>query len=289
MIAFLKRHVRLILVLLICCLLVAGGGVVWFHGEWWFPILEGMKPHKDPAVTQIEVTEGSAVTLEQLMEDGRTVSSYNMMLINSKHPLPKDFVPELIEYNMAKMHPLMKEDYISLRDDVKDATGVRIYVVSDFRTPQEQEEILQSSQSGIAAQVGCSEHEAGMALDVYAPHFDGMSFLNSRSGRMINRICWQYGFVIRYPADKEEITGISYEPWHLRYVGKTHAKLIAECGMALEEYIEFYQPEVWYQAEDGSMILRTQKQEIILPAGWSGCEISPDNTGYYFVTLTFEC
>ena len=288
MIAFLKRYSKVLLILLACCILVGGAGVVYFHGEWWFPILESMKSHKLLALKQVEVEDGVLTTLTDLMAAEGAVCSYNLMLINRDNPLPEDFEPELIEYNMAKMHPLMKEDYIALRDDVKAATGVRIYVVSDYRTSQEQEEILQSSQNGIAAQVGCSEHEAGMALDVYAPHFDGMSFLNCRTGRMINRICWQYGYIVRYPADKEDVTGISYEPWHLRYVGKTHAKLITESGLSMEEYVSFYQPEVWYQCEDGSMILRTAKDEILLPRGWSSCDISPDNTGYVFITLTFE-
>ena len=288
MIAFLKRYSKVLLILLACCILVGSAGVVYFHGEWWFPVLEGMKSHKPLALTQVEVEDGVLISLTDLMAAEGAVCSYNLMLINRDNPLPEDFEPELIEYNMAKMHPLMKEDYIALRDDVKAATGVRIYVVSDYRTSQEQEEILQSSQSGVAAQVGCSEHEAGMALDVYAPHFDGMSFLNCRTGRMINRICWQYGYIVRYPADKEDVTGISYEPWHLRYVGKTHAKLITESGLSMEEYVSFYQPEVWYQCEDGSMILRTAKDEILLPRGWSSCDISPDNTGYVFITLTFE-
>jgi D-alanyl-D-alanine carboxypeptidase len=262
--------------------------VVYFHGEWWFPVLESMKTHKPLALTQVEVESGVLTTMTDLMAMDGAVCSYNMMLINRNNPLPENFEPELIEYNMAKMHPLMKEDYIAVRDDVKAITGVRIYVVSDYRTSQEQEEILQSSQSGVAAQVGCSEHEAGMALDVYVPHFDGMSFLNCRTGRMINQVCWQYGYIVRYPADKEDVTGISYEPWHFRYVGKTHSKLITESGLALEEYIDFYQPEVWYQCEDGSMILRTANEEILLPQGWSSCDISPDNTGYVFITLNFE-
>jgi hypothetical protein len=58
--------------------------------------------------------------------------------------------------------------------------------------------------------------------------------------------------------------------------------------MALEEYVEFFEPEVWYQSENGDMILRTAKEEILMPRGWSACDISPDNTGYYFITLTFE-
>lgn len=287
----LKKGYRILCGLLAACLLVGVLGLVYLHGEWWYPLLERLE-RKTPLEDLLETTVPAAFTthwsLEELMAEEKVTPTRNLMLVNGEHPLPADYVPELIEYNKAKMHPLMKEDYIQLRDDVQAATGVRIYVVSDYRTAEEQEEILQSSQDGIAAQVGSSEHEAGLALDVYAPHFDGMQFLNSVAGRKINRVCHEYGFVIRYQKNKESVTGISYEPWHLRYVGKTHAALIEASGLALEEYVAAYQPGVWYRTAEGVLIARMEEQGLVLPRGWSRCEISPDNTGYYFVTLYFD-
>ena len=59
--------------------------------------------------------------------------------------------------------------------------------------------------------------------------------------------CWEYGFILRYPKDKEDITGIIYEPWHYRYVGKEHAEIIMKNGLCLEEYLRdmqtYYDPE----------------------------------------------
>ena len=283
-----KGKYRLLCILLVLFVLIGAFGVLYLHGEWWFPLLQQLERHEKIGELLLEDDVGTRRwSLEELTAREDVTQNRNLMLVNGDHPLPKDYVPELIEYNKAKMHPLMKDDYIRLRDDVQERTGVRIYVVSDYRTAEEQLEILQSSQSGIAAGVGCSEHEAGLALDVYAPHFDGMQFLNSLSGRMINRICHEYGFIIRYPKDKVDVTGISYEPWHLRYVGKTHARIMTACGLAMEEYISFFTPGVWYRTDDGVMISRRSADDLLLPEGWSSCEISPDNAGYYFITLYY--
>ena len=122
-------------------------------------------------------------------------------------------------------------------------------------------------------------------MDVYAPHYDGKQFLRSDAGRMINRICGEYGFIVRYPVGKEEVTGISYEPWHLRYVGAPHAKIIMDCGVAYEEYIEFFAPNTWYSYEN-YYVGRFSEESVTLPKNWKSCEISPDNTGYYMITVT---
>ncbi|MBQ7391785.1 MAG: D-alanyl-D-alanine carboxypeptidase family protein [Clostridia bacterium] len=124
-----------------------------------------------------------------------------------------------------------------------------------------------------------------MSLDVYAPGHDSYKFLKSPAGRMVNRICHEYGFIIRYEADKTEITGFDYEPWHLRYVGAPHAELIANSGLAYEEYINAIQTETWY-SYNNYLILRTANvEEITLPTSFTACHISPDNTGYYIITV----
>jgi len=178
----------------------------------------------------------------------------------------------------------MRDPYIALRDDVQAKTGVRVYVASDYRTSEEQAELNAESADGIAAPVGCSEHEAGLALDVYAPHCDGMRFLRSRAGREVNRICADYGYIIRYPQGKQSVTGISYEPWHLRYVGQPHARIMTDSGLTMEEYIALLTPNVWYRSGE-ALIARLSPNALILPTDFTHCDLSPDNTGYYIVTL----
>ena len=282
-----KKRYRVLLAILAAVVLLSAVGVVVYHGEWWYPVGLRLRRYDAPALTVTQPTgETRQWTLQDLTAQENVTFSYNLMLVNASHPLPEGYVAELIEYNGAKMHPLMQDPYIALRDDVQAATGVRIYVASDYRTREEQEAILASSDAGIAAPIGCSEHEAGLALDVYAPYFGGKNFLRSRAGRMVNEVCEQYGYIIRYPADKTEITGISYEPWHIRYVGAPHATVIMDSGLTLEEYIDLLQPNVWY-ASGEYLISRRLPDAIDLPDGWSHCDISPDNTGYYIVTLHF--
>ena len=278
-----KKRYRVLLILLAAVVVITAVAVVYLHGEWWYPVVSAM--HIVPDL-ELETADGATVewTLDKLLADGRVTLSNNLLLVNSSHPLPEDYVAELVEYNGAKMHPLMLDPYISLRDDVQAKTGVRIYVASDYRTPEEQAAILAQEGSTTAAQVGCSEHEAGLALDVYAPYCGGINFLRSPAGRMVNKICGEYGFILRYPKGKEDITGIDYEPWHIRYVGQPHAKLIMEHGLTLEEYINTLEIGTWYACGD-YRFARLAPDAIKLPEEWVQCDISPDNTGCYIVTV----
>lgn len=279
---------RRLLCVLLLLLLLGGSAFFLYKGEWWFPILYRLEQKEDLALLAVSPPPSRCTlwTPEQLLEQGNVRPTRNLMLVNSEHPLPEDYEAELILYRGAWMHPLMRDDYIRLREELQRETGVRIYVVSDYRTPEEQQEILDSSEDGIAAEVGCSEHEAGLALDVYAPHFDGMEFLDSLSGRMLSRLCYKHGYIIRYPAGKEEITGISYEPWHLRYVGHPHAALIMESGLTMEEYLEHLEVGQWYRTEE-YLIARLPQDRLLIPDGWERCELSPDNMGNVTVTLRY--
>ena len=238
------------------------------------------KPHLEAAC----VDEGDTYSLDELSQLENVECNNTLMLVNKEHPLPQDYQADVTDYNGALMHPRMVDAYVALRDRVEERTRVRIYVSSDYRTKEEQEEILLESEEGAAAPVGCSEHEAGLALDVYAPYFAGKEFLHSPAGRDVNRICHEHGFIIRYPRGKESVTEIGYEPWHIRYVGEPHAKVMSEAGITLEEYVEYLTPEEWFSHGD-YLILRTQKDSVVLPRGWQSCEISPDNTGYRIITL----
>lgn len=280
-----KKKYRILLIILAAIVLLTAVAVVYMHGEWWYPVVASMRIVPD---MELQTGNGETVewTLDELLADERVTLSNNLLLINSSHPLPDGYVAELVEYNRAKMHPLMLDPYISLRDNVQAKTNVRIYVASDYRTPEEQAAILAQEGNTTAAQVGCSEHEAGLALDVYAPYCGGINFLRSPAGRMVNKICGDYGFILRYPKGKEDITGIDYEPWHIRYVGQPHAKLIMAHGLTLEEYLDALEPNVWYISGD-YRFARLSPDALRLPEGWTQCDISPDNMGYYVVTVRF--
>ena len=282
-----KTFLKIVAVFLLAALMGIGlCGAFYHQSVWIFSTLRQAQKHEPLALALAPAFDATQTqTMAEWLEDERVTFDQTLILVNLDNPLPEGYQADIVEYNGAQMHPSMVENYIALRDTVQKKTGIRIYVSSDFRTAEEQAEIVASSQQGIAAPVGCSEHEAGLALDVYAPRCASYEFLRSPAGREVNRICHQYGFIIRYEVDKTDITGIHYEPWHLRYVGAPHAELIANSGLAYEEYIEAITPEVWHSYEN-YLILRTSNlEEITLPASFASCHISPDNTGYYVVTV----
>ena len=125
-----------------------------------------------------------------------------------------------------------------------------IVPVSGFRSRAEQQAIWDSSlaEHGRAftetyvARPGCSEHETGLAIDLAEnrPDIDFLcpQFPDEGVCRLFRLAAPEFGFVLRYPAGKEHITGIGHEPWHFRYVGRPHAGEMALYGLTLEEYWE---------------------------------------------------
>ncbi|MEA5003194.1 MAG: M15 family metallopeptidase [Christensenella sp.] len=84
-----------------------------------------------------------------------------------------------------------------------------------------------------------SEHSTGLAIDILSVDHDTADdeYGNTHEGKWLSENAWKFGFILRYPEDKEQITGVVYEPWHYRYVGKQAAKEIYESGLCLEEYL----------------------------------------------------
>ncbi|MGN0324485.1 MAG: M15 family metallopeptidase [Oliverpabstia sp.] len=89
---------------------------------------------------------------------------------------------------------------------------------------------------------GCSEHETGLAVDIVSAEYqlldEGQE--DTAEYQWLKENCSKYGFILRYPSDKTDITGINYEPWHFRYVGAEAAQEITEQGLTLEEYISLH-------------------------------------------------
>jgi D-alanyl-D-alanine carboxypeptidase len=168
-----------------------------------------------------------------------------LLLVNANHPLPDDYRPEKLVELKSKQFQLMSAD-IEICETVfmamermfsaAQADGVHGFIItSGYRTYAEQAEIFKTSPSGTAALPGCSEHEAGLAFDVGSAA--GGNFGSTPQFDWLSEHCAEYGFILRYPPGKESITGISYEPWHYRYVGVPAATEIMENGLTLEEYL----------------------------------------------------
>lgn len=224
---------------------------------------------------------------DELAKDERVSFDQSMMLVDTEHLLSDEFVPDVLEYKdtTVYMSPCMIDSYAALSAAVKDKTGNKLYVSSDLRTSEEQE-ALYKEDPNTATIPGASEHQTGLALDVYVAYYAGDAFIKSPSGRFVNSHAHEYGFIIRYPSYGEEVTGIRYEPWHIRYVGLPHSSVIYNNHITLEEYIELLKVGKWYRI-DGYLVSRQSAlgEGIYLPEDFESCVISYDNTGCVIVTV----
>jgi D-alanyl-D-alanine carboxypeptidase len=143
----------------------------------------------------------------------------------------------------------------------------------------------------IVAVPGESEHHTGLAMDLPSQEHIMLetSYANTINGRWLSENAWRYGFIIRYPQDKTDITGISYEPWHLRYVGKPHSELMHREGWCLEEYIQILRQNrgLTAKTEDGTIwqidYQIPENGMIVIPL-IVGTKSSGDGLGGYIVT-----
>lgn len=226
--------------------------------------------------------------LSDLFADPRFSQNQSLMLVNTEHKIPTAFEPQVSEYKDTDvyMNGCMQEAYAALSEAVLRETGKKLYVSSDFRD-ESQQMALYEEDPETATVPGASEHQTGLAVDVYVAYYAGDGFIKSRAGRFVNRESYKYGFIIRYPSFGEAITGIRYEPWHLRYVGQPHAEIIYGNQLTLEEYIASFTPNVWYETDEYYIcrILLPYGGELTFPREFEECVFSPDNTGAGFLTV----
>ncbi len=207
-----------------------------------------------------------------------------MMLINKDHPLGECFEPSICEYKDSgvMMSTDSVDSYAALSKAVMDNCGEPLYVMSSYRTPEEQQELYEDQGSSEAMPPHCSEHEMGLAQDLYFSGFAGMNINDCPAGKYLTEHAHEYGFIVRYPSFGRMVTGINYEPWHFRYVGQPHAKIITDNRLTLEEYIDGLEYGSFYEYED-YIISRQKGDSLLIPQNYT-CDISYDNCGGYILT-----
>lgn len=119
-------------------------------------------------------------------------------------------------------------------------SGLSLYGISGYRPYKRQKEIYEgAADTSYIAPPGASEHQTGLALDVSCPEIELdliESFVDTPEGIWLHQNAALYGFILRYPKNKEKITGYAYEPWHIRYVTRSFALYLTLTGLVLEEY-----------------------------------------------------
>jgi len=179
-------------------------------------------------------------------------------LVNRQHTISGSYIPDVRFVDVYGMKQSMKDIAASALEEMfaaAKADKVGLASVSGYRSYAKQQTIYSRKQQktdeatadSLVALPGSSEHQLGMAMDLAQK---GGSQLNSgfgktKAGQWISANAYLYGFIIRYPEDKTDITGYAFEPWHVRYVGKQYAKEIIESGEAMETYVSAHRLETY--------------------------------------------
>ena len=156
-----------------------------------------------------------------------------ILIANKTYSLPESYAPGIdktAESALNKMINAAKQD------------GINLFIKSGYRSYSTQKTLYNNyvARDGVAAadrysaRPGHSEHQTGLAFDLNSLE---QSFGETKEGKWLAEHCHEYGFIIRYPKDKEDVTGYMYEPWHVRYLGEDIAKDVYESGKCLEEYL----------------------------------------------------
>jgi len=163
------------------------------------------------------------------------------------------------------------------------------FVSSGFRSYTEQRDVYQSiSDKSLVMPPGHSEHHTGLAADILAVGIPQFEMAASQAGRWLAENSWRYGLILRYPEGTHHITGVAYEPWHFRYVGRVHAWYMHQHSLVLEEYLEFLQESGGFSAEfDGRVyyiLHQVPNDSMIHTPDGLNFNISSDNKGGYIIT-----
>lgn len=180
-----------------------------------------------------------------------------LVLVNREHSLEENYEPDdLVIPNIplqtssnmtAHVRYQVAVELENMFNDAK-KVGINLIGISGYRSCDYQTTVYNdavANDGAIAADnyvahPGHSEHQTGLAIDVLSDEYSNLDegFENTESFKWLSENISNYGFIIRYPKGKEDITGYSYEPWHLRYVGKNAAKEINDNQLTLEEYLK---------------------------------------------------
>lgn len=214
---------------------------------------ESSKIISKPSEMEVSVSEHHAeiIDVTAMNEAYEQLDDWSLILVNDVVPLPEDFSVSFQAYSDVQIDSRIYTNLDAMLNDASDA-GVNLWVASGYRGIEDQGEILENAVANRMNEFGMtreeaegnalltiqkpghSEHHTGLAVD-----FNDVSrdFKNTDAYSWLIENAEKYGFIQRYPEDKEDITGINYECWHFRYVGKENAAEMNRLHLCLEEYV----------------------------------------------------
>lgn len=212
---------------------------------------------------KFEVKPGKGLLAKNISQtEDKTITVHNptdlYVLVNKNHTLPdgyepKNLVSPKVRFPFTEDLPkryMQKPAAKALEEMFKaaDKDGVELFGQSGYRSYERQVAVFgnnvktmgEKEANQVSARPGQSEHQTGLTMDVTSAAVDfrlDQDFGDTKEGKWVKDHAYEYGFIIRYPKGKEAITKYEFEPWHLRYIGKTAAKTIHDQNLTLEEYL----------------------------------------------------
>ena len=184
-----------------------------------------VKSEDNPSVT--------AIVKVKVKEPKGATYIKGILIANKTYSLPSTYAPGVDPVAQAALNEMV---------NAAAEEGIKLYAVSSYRSYSTQATLYNNyvARDGVAAadrysaRAGHSEHQTGLAFDLNSLE---QSWGETVEGKWLAANCYKYGFIIRYPKDKEGVTGYMYEPWHVRYLGKDIASDVYKSGKCLEEYL----------------------------------------------------
>lgn len=183
-----------------------------------------------------------------------------IFLVNRQHVISEQYVPEpLRKTQVHGMSQSMREDAAAALEELfqaAQADGIKLSSVSGYRSYSKQSVLYtrkvnrtgsETEADKLVARPGASEHQLGLAMDLATRNSSTLSekFGSTPEGQWVYANCQRFGFIVRYLKGYEDVTGYSFEPWHIRYVGPEHAEAIAASGLPFETYLSGWKLELY--------------------------------------------
>ncbi len=202
-----------------------------------------------------KIIENNNTIVDMTGSNDKSIDDWRLSLVNQENELPENFEIELASIDKTRKFDKRAITYLTdMLQDIKKAGIYNVWVQSSYRSVEYQQKLFdqkiqeymnlgtsREDAENLTLQLinkpGTSEHNLGLAVDF---NYVDYSFDETEGFKWLQENAANYGFILRYRKDKEDITKVSYEPWHWRYVGEEHAKKINELDMCLEEYIKYY-------------------------------------------------
>ena len=216
------------------------------------------EPKKETTATPTNATTEAVNPDLELSKEAKEIYEKNktlLVLVNKDNPLPEDYSFE--QHTLNSGFVIDEQMYIDFYRFTKACNNADLHynIISAYRDRETQQGIIDRNiqelmDKGLSEEearaktyetvqmIGCSEHETGLCLDLSdEEHFTLTEDLETNpTVKWFSDNCYNYGFILRYPKDKADVTGISYEPWHFRYVGEEAAAFMHENNLTLEEF-----------------------------------------------------